>query len=112
VRIDGGRDGPTGAQGGGMRKVLLTAFITLSFAACSKSKFDKAMSEESDWKDKMCACSDKDCVDKVQKDYKEWDKNMKSDFNEDDLKNLSGDQISKAMKLEEEMRTCRHKFDK
>jgi len=95
-----------------MKKVLLAAFITLSFTACGKSKFDKILSQESDWKDKMCACTDKDCTEKVQKDYKEWDKSMKSDFSEDDLKNLSGDQIAKAMDVEKEMRTCRRKFDK
>ena len=94
------------------RTLFVTAALTLAFAGCGKSKFDKMMATESDYKDKMCACTDKDCVDKVNKDYKQWEKDSKSDFSEDDIKNVSGDQIEKAMKLDDEMRTCRKKFDK
>ena len=94
------------------RTLIAAAALTLSFAACGKSKIDKMISQESDWKDKMCACTDKDCTEKTWKDYKTWDDDSKKDFSEDDIKNVSGDQIEKAMKIEEDMRTCRHKYDK
>jgi hypothetical protein len=95
-----------------MRSWIIAALCTVTLVGCGKSKLDKALSEESDWKDKMCACADKDCTEKVQKDYKEWDKSLKDSITEDDIKNASKDLIEKGDKIEEEMRTCRHKFDK
>jgi len=95
-----------------IRTLILAATTTLALGACGKSKIDKMISAESDWKDKVCACSDKDCADKTWKGYKSWDKDSKNDVTEDDIKNISGDQMEKAMKVEEELQNCHHKFDK
>lgn len=95
-----------------MRNWMIAALCTMSLAACGKSKFEKAMAEEADYKDKLCACTDKDCTDKVWKDYKAWDDKMKSEFSEDDIKNVSEDQMKRAEKQDDELKACHRKFDK
>jgi hypothetical protein len=95
-----------------MRNWMIAALCTMSLAACGKSKFEKAMAEEGDYKDKLCACTDKDCTEKVWKDYKAWDDKAKNDFTEDDIKNVSEDQMKRAEKQDEELKACHHKFDK
>ena len=93
------------------RAWILVVFATLTIAGC-KSKLEKAVSEETDWKDKICACTDQACTDQTYKDYKAWDDKLKDSFTEDDVKNASKDLMEKAEKIEDELRTCHRKFDK
>lgn len=95
-----------------IRTLIIGAALTLSLGACSKSKFDKLLSEADSYTDKMCACTDKECTDKVHKEFKEWQKSSEKDFTEDDLKNISASQIEKAEESEKKMKECRKKYDK
>ena len=72
-----------------------------------KSKFDKAVSEMGDWRDKMCACPDKACADEVHKDWREWRGLTK--------RSLKGEKPSKDQddgwtNAQSELEKCRAKF--
>nr|HEX4318546.1 hypothetical protein [Kofleriaceae bacterium] len=95
-----------------MRTWIIAALTVVSLTACGKSKLEKALSDEADYKDKICACTDKDCSDKAYKEYKDWDKTMQDSMTEDDVKNANKDLIEKADKVEKDLRECHHKFDK
>jgi hypothetical protein len=90
-----------------MRKFLIAAGIVLSFTACSKNKWDQAISDMEGLKDRMCKCTDKACVDKVEADS---DKMM-----EDFMKKVGKDEKppkeldEKADKIQDDMRACRKK---
>ncbi|HEY4243845.1 MAG TPA: hypothetical protein VGM88_28725 [Kofleriaceae bacterium] len=92
-----------------MRNIMLVAGMLLAVGACGKNKVDKLLSEEDGFKDKMCACKDKACTEGVQKDYKDWQKNI--NMSEDDMKKMSKDQMDKGEATEKAMRDCRHKYD-
>ena len=87
---------------------LLAVSLLLGLGACS-NKFDKAISEAEGFKDKMCACKDKECAEKVDKDFHEWRKGMKEKFSKDDKP--SDDQMKKAMEAEKAYRDCEHKAE-
>jgi flagellar motor switch protein FliM len=92
-----------------MRKVIVFVGM-LALGACSKGKFEQALSEMSDLKDKMCACTDKACADKVQEDFRSFRKSMKDRFTKDELKNLSKEDDKKGRELQSGMDECRRKF--
>ena len=94
-----------------MRKFLITAGIVFSFAACSKSKYDDAISGMEKYKDKMCECKDKACTDKVREEMRDWQKSMRDKFKDEDEKNVPKDFIEKVGKIEHDMKECRRKFD-
>jgi len=85
-----------------MSKLFLLS--TLVFATACGSKADNALKEMEGFKNKMCECKDKACVDGVQKDMMEWSKKMKDgDMKKDDL---SEDQKKKAGEITAEMMKC------
>jgi hypothetical protein len=90
-----------------MKKLTIVLGIVLGLGACS-DKFDKAISESEGFKDKMCACKDKDCAEQVDKDMKEWRKGLKEKFDKDFKP--SDSQMKKAGEIEEAFRDCRRKL--
>jgi hypothetical protein len=88
-----------------MTKLFLLAGILLT--GCG-SKADNALSDLEGFKDRLCACQDKDCADGVKKDLKEWKKKMR----EENVKksDLSDDQKKRAKEIDKEMDSCGDKF--
>jgi len=92
-----------------MKKFSIVVGLLIGLGACS-SKIDKAISELEGWKDKMCACKDKDCAEKVEKDFDVWNKEMKAKF-KDDKDEGSEDQKKKAKELFRGLHECERKAE-
>src|SRR5262245_4835511 len=86
--------------------------LKLAFAACAlllaggcKDKWEKAMSEMEGFKDKVCACKDKECLKGVEKDMEEWEKGLKDKFGKDDK---PPDKIMERLeKVDKDMEDCK-----
>jgi hypothetical protein len=89
-----------------MTKIFLLAGITLA-AACG-SKADNALGDLEGFKDRVCACKDKECADGVKKDMREWKKKMRDEGIK--KSELSDDQKKRAKEIDKEMDTCAEKF--
>jgi hypothetical protein len=87
-----------------MKQLAIAMGLLLGLGACS-NKFDKALSELEGFKDKMCACKDKDCAEKVEKDYREWTKSLMEKFDKDSKP--SEDQDKKGKELDKAYRDCK-----
>jgi len=93
-----------------MRNFIFVASLLVGLGGCGKKdKFDEVLGEMGSLKDKMCACTDKACVDKVQDEWKAYRKSMKDKLGKDAKPN--DEQNKKGQALDDEMRKCRHKFD-
>ena len=92
-----------------MKKLIILA-LGLSFAVGCSNKIDKAISEMESYKDKMCACKDADCAEKVNKDKKDWEKSMEEKFTKDDFKSMTDDQKKKGDAADKAFRDCRRKL--
>ena len=95
---------------------LLSATFTLTFLGtllgCGGGKtdeFDKVLTELEGFKTKMCACTDKACVDKVQDDWRAYRKTMRDKLGKDSKPSEAQDK--RGRDLDEEMRACRKKYD-
>jgi hypothetical protein len=91
-----------------MNKLSIIAVGLALTMGCGKKAGDKLVSGMEDFKSKMCACKDKACADKVHDDEKKWEEGATKGLDE---KSIPKDQAEKLDKLDDEMRTCRHKFD-
>jgi len=91
-----------------MKKFSIVVGLLIGLGACS-NKIDKAISELEGWKDKMCACHDKDCAEKVEKDFAAWNKEMKEKFKDD--KDGTEDQKKKAKELFRSLHECERKAE-
>ena len=90
-----------------MKKLSIVVGLLFGLGACS-SKIDKAISELEGWKDKMCACKDKECAEKVEKDFDVWNKEMRAKF-KDDKDEGNEDQKKKAKELFKALHECERK---
>jgi hypothetical protein len=61
--------------------------------------------EMSKFKDKMCACDNKECADKVHEDYNAWAKGAR-----EEEKKLSKEEREKLKGMDREVKECRRKF--
>ena len=92
-----------------MKKILI-AVTTIALAAgagCGGGGADEILGKMRGFKDKVCACKDKACVDNVEKEMMEWAmKNM------DKMKNMKPTkaQDEAADKIEDEMDKCKEKI--
>ncbi len=91
-----------------MKKILI-AFASMALVAgsgCGGGGADELLGKMRGFKDKMCKCTDKACVDNVEKEMMEWAmKNMEK------MKNLKPTkaQDEAGDKLQDEMEKCKDK---
>ena len=90
-----------------MKKLMLMGGFVLALGAC-KNDFDKAMDKASAITDKMCACKDVACADKVREERSALKKEFKASLGD---KKPSDDQMKKMEKLDERWRTCADKLE-
>lgn len=90
-----------------MKKLLLAAGLVLSLGAC-KDDFDKAMDEASTLTDRMCACKDAACAEKVREDRKAMKKKFRGAM---EGKKPDEDQMKRAEKLDDKWRACADKIE-
>lgn len=76
--------------------------------APATDKWDKALADTRGFRDKMCACKDAACTASVHQQYKDWEKQIMTTFDKDEVPPTSV--IEQAEKIEKEMRDCRHRF--
>lgn len=80
----------------------------ITFAAACGSKADNALSDLEGFKDRVCACKDKECADGVKKDMREWKKKMRDEGIK--KSELTDDQKKRAKEIDKEMDSCAEKF--
>lgn len=88
------------------RSLILALSSLLALGACG-SKADEAISGLKKYRDKMCACSDKDCVETVNKEFRDWRKDMKKEMKGEDKPSESV--IKEIMEVQKEFDECRSK---
>lgn len=91
-----------------MKKILFAVASMALAAGCGGGGADEILGKMRGFKDKVCACKDKACVEGVEKEMLEWAmKNM------DKMKNLKPTkaQDEAADKIEDEMDKCKAKFE-
>lgn len=82
---------------------------TLLLGAChSDDKFDEALAQFTTFRDRMCACTDVPCVDKVQTEWRSYRDSIVEKVGRDAKPNDA--QEKKGRALQEEMRVCRNKL--
>jgi hypothetical protein len=87
-----------------MKQLMFVMGILLA-TACGGGKGDDALKKFEGFKDKMCACKDTDCVEKVQTEWRDWRKS--SGLKKEDL---SEEQNKRGKKIDDEMDACRDKI--
>jgi len=89
-----------------MRNLLLIVGAVVALSACSKSKIDQAIADTEDFKTRMCACTDKDCADKLQGEFREWRHKLKDSISKDEAKNLPKETQKKLEESFEDFEKC------
>jgi hypothetical protein len=92
-----------------MRSFILFLSSALALGACG-SKADEAIAGLKKYKDKMCACSDKDCAEGVDKEMRDWRKDMKKDMKGEDKP--SDSVLKEINELQSEYQACYGKAGK
>lgn len=85
-----------------MRKFLIASLLFGLGACGGGGGLEKEMK---DWKDKICKCTDKTCVDKTWDDYRAWQKTKR-----DAAKDMAKGDIEKLVAIEDEAKACRKKL--
>jgi hypothetical protein len=83
-----------------MRTFLLVTLLGLG--ACGGSALEGEMK---DWKNKMCACTDKACAEKTMDEYRTWMKGKR-----EAAKDMSDGEKQKLGAIEEDLKACRKKL--
>jgi hypothetical protein len=83
-------------------RTFLIATLLLGLGACGKGGLEGDMKG---WKDKMCKCADKACTEKTMDEYRAWQKGKR-----DAVKDMAKGDIEKLVAIEDELKTCRKKF--
>lgn len=92
------------------RTFLIAASLLAGVAGCGGAdKFDGVLGELEGFKNRMCACVDKACSDKVQDDWRAYRKTMKDRLGTSSRPSEA--QNKRGRVLDEEMRVCRRKLD-
>jgi hypothetical protein len=92
-------------------KKLLVAFTSLALitgAGCGGGGADEILGKMRSFKDKMCKCKDKACVEGVEKEMMEWA--MKNMEKMKDMKPTKA-QEEAADKIDDEMDKCKEKAE-
>ncbi len=91
-----------------MRSWAIVAAVL--FAGChSDDKFDEALAQFETFRDRMCACKDLACTEKVQTDWRTYRDSIVQRVGRDAKPNEA--QEKKGRVVQEEMRVCRKKLD-
>jgi hypothetical protein len=93
-----------------MKKILfaVASMALMAGSGCGGGGADEILGKMRGFKDKVCACKDKACVEGVEKEMMEWAmKNM------DKMKNMKPTkaQDEAADKIEDEMDKCKEKLE-
>jgi hypothetical protein len=86
-----------------MRSFILVLSSVFALGACG-SKTDDAIAGLKKYKDKMCACSDKECAEGVDKEMRDWRKDMKKDMKGEDKPSESV--MKEIMEIQSEYQAC------
>lgn len=90
-----------------MRHLAIIVGLLLGAGACGGSKAEDALKEFEGFRDKMCACKDKECTEKVESDWREWRKGLKDKIKKEDM---TPELNARGKKIDDEMDTCRDKI--
>jgi hypothetical protein len=92
------------------RTILIAASLLAGPAACGGNDgYDQVLRELEGFKNRMCACVDRACTDKVQDDWRAFRKTMKDKLGNGSKPSEA--QNKRGRVLDEEMRVCRNKLD-
>jgi hypothetical protein len=90
-----------------MLRMLKTSMFVVAIAMATGCGGDKIEKGLKDFKDRMCACKDLACADKVHEEYKKWE----NDVLEPAFKGKKEEDISKSLiALDKERKDCRRKL--
>jgi hypothetical protein len=90
---------------------MFVATMVLAIGCKKKDPVDEVIAGLEDWKNKMCACKDKACVEKTHEDYKKWeDTVLEPKMKGMDEKKIDKAKMEKGDKLDDERKECRRKF--
>jgi hypothetical protein len=92
-----------------VKRSLILIISMFALSACGKSAADEYISKTKSFKDKMCACSDKDCAEKVGKEHEEWEKDFVKNAKESKADKPSEEQQKEFKEARKEMRECARK---
>jgi len=94
-----------------MKKISIAFLAAMSLAAfgCRKNKGGEAIAKLTEIKDKMCACKDKTCSDKVSVEFSSWrEEQEKSDG---DKPGTPGEEDPKMEEVTEQLSQCLMKIE-
>lgn len=89
-----------------MKKILFAVASMALVAGCGGGGADEMLGKMRGFKDQICKCTDKACVEKVEKDMMEWA--MKNMEKMKDIKPTKA-QDEAADKIQDEMEKCKDK---
>jgi len=89
-----------------MKKIGLALVLSLAASACGGDAFDDALKQFEGFKNKMCACKDAACADKVKEDWRTWRLGLKDKLKD---KKPSEAQDKKGKALDDAMDACEDK---
>ncbi len=92
-----------------MKKLMMMAGLVFALGATGcKDDFDKAMSEAESLTNKMCACKDTACADKVREERHTMKEKFRGALKD---KKPNDEQMARAKKIDEKWRTCADKIE-
>ncbi len=91
-----------------MKKILFAVASMALVAGCGGGGADEMLGKMRGFKDKVCACKDKACVENVEKEMMEWA--MKNMDKMKDIKPTKA-QDEQADKIQDEMEKCKEKHE-
>ncbi len=85
-----------------MRKFFVASILFGLLGACGGNALEGEMKG---WKDKVCACKDKECAEKTWDEYRAWQKGKR-----EEAKKLPEGELKKLGEIESEAKDCRRKL--
>lgn len=94
-----------------MKKISIAFLAAMSLAAfgCRKNKGSEAIAKLTELKDRMCACKDKTCSDKVSKEFSRW--SQEQEKSDGDKPGTAGEEDPKMEEVTEQLSQCLMKIE-
>ena len=90
---------------------FLAAVSLMSFAGCKKKGGGgEAMAKMSEFKNQMCACTDKACTDKVAGDMQKWQADMAKEMGGKEPEKMNDEDMKKSAEISKAYADCQAKF--